>query len=38
MLENDNKQGSGNNDNNSSSSQNQETHRDGSVTVVKTEN
>ena len=38
MLENDDKQGSGNNDNNSSSSQNQETHRDGSVTVVKTEN
>ncbi len=34
----DEEQGSGNNDNNSSSSQNQETHRDGSVTVVKTEN
>ena len=38
MLENDDTQGSGSNENNYSSSQNQETHRDGSVTVVKTEN
>tara|TARA_R110000782_G_scaffold201502_1_gene290196 strand:- start:583 stop:696 length:114 start_codon:yes stop_codon:yes gene_type:complete len=37
MLENDDKQESGGNDS-GSSQQNQETHRDGIVTVVKTEN
>lgn len=38
MLQDDDKQGSGNNNGGSTSTQQNETHRDGSVTIVKTEN